>query len=119
LLFAVAWRHYLPSPPAWVGWAATISFFVVTGVFFRAPSLEVAWHIFQGLAVWPVTAPPGLRILIVAMFCAIVLPPSHEIVSRMTERPRAGVAVAAAMVAAFCVLEVGRGAPVNFIYFQF
>jgi D-alanyl-lipoteichoic acid acyltransferase DltB (MBOAT superfamily) len=119
LLFAVAWRHYLPPPPAWVGWSATFSYFVLTGVFFRAPSLDAAWHIFQGLAIWPSGAPSGARILLAAMFCAIVLPPSHEIVSRLTGKPRSGVAVATAMAAAFCVLEVGRGAPVNFIYFQF
>jgi hypothetical protein len=29
------------------------------------------------------------------------------------------VAVVTALLAAFCVLEVGKGAPVNFIYFQF
>jgi D-alanyl-lipoteichoic acid acyltransferase DltB (MBOAT superfamily) len=119
LIFAVAWRRYLPPPPALVGWAATVSYFVLTVVIFRAPSLEAAWHVFEGLAVWPTSAPPALRVLLVAMFCAIVLPASHEIVSRMTDRPRAGVAVATAVGAAVCVLEVGKGAPINFIYFQF
>jgi D-alanyl-lipoteichoic acid acyltransferase DltB (MBOAT superfamily) len=119
LIFAAIWRRYLPSPPALIGWAATVSYFVLTVVIFRAPSLEAAWHVFEGLAVWPAAVPSGLRSLIAAMFCAFVLPASHEIVNRLTERPRASVAVAAAIVAAFCVLEVGSGAPVNFIYFQF
>jgi D-alanyl-lipoteichoic acid acyltransferase DltB (MBOAT superfamily) len=119
LLVAVAWRRYMPPPPAFVGWAATVSYFVLTVVIFRAPSLEAAWHVYEGLAIWPNSTPNGLRVLIAAMFCAFVLPPSHTIVDRMTEQPRPGVAFAMAVVAAFCVLEVGKGAPVNFIYFQF
>jgi D-alanyl-lipoteichoic acid acyltransferase DltB (MBOAT superfamily) len=119
LIFAAVWRRYLPSPPALIGWAATVSYFALTVVIFRAPSLEAAWHVFQGLAVWPATAPSGLRVLIAAMVCAFLLPASHEIVARLTERPRPQVAFAAAIVAAVCILQVGKGAPVNFIYFQF
>ena len=119
LIFAAVWRRYLPSPPAIIGWALTVSYFALTVVLFRAPSLEAAWNVFAGLAVWPASAPRGLPVLVVAMLCAFLLPASHDIVNRLTERPRAGVAFAAAVVAAFCVLEIGNGTPVNFIYFQF
>jgi alginate O-acetyltransferase complex protein AlgI len=119
MLIAVIWGRYLPPMPALAGWAATIGFFVLAGVFFRAPTLAAAWHVFEGLAVLPPVAFPGRDMFIVAVFCAVVLPPSHEIIARLTERPRAGIAYAMAIVAAFCILEVGKGAPVNFIYFQF
>src|SRR5262249_46505289 len=38
------WSRYLPSPPAPVGWAATITFFVTTLVFFRSPNLGYAFN---------------------------------------------------------------------------
>ena len=34
-------------------------------------------------------------------------------------RPRPAFAAGAALLAAYCLLEAGRGAPVNFIYFKF
>ena len=57
--------------------------------------------------------------LVAAAICAVALPPSHEIVDRLTAQPRVSVASALALVAAFCVLTVGNGAPASFIYFQF
>jgi D-alanyl-lipoteichoic acid acyltransferase DltB (MBOAT superfamily) len=44
MVFAALWSRYLPSPPAPVGWAATITFFVVTLVFFRSPNLGYAFN---------------------------------------------------------------------------
>ena len=119
LLFAAVWRRYLPSPPALVGWVATTGYFILTVVVFRAPTLEAAWHVFEGLAFWPTAKPNGRNLLIAAFLCATALPPSHEIVSHLTKRPRAIVACVTAVIAAFCVFELGKGAPVNFIYFQF
>jgi D-alanyl-lipoteichoic acid acyltransferase DltB (MBOAT superfamily) len=119
LLFAALWRRYLPPPPVLIGWAATVGFFVFTIIFFRAPSMQAAWRIYEGLAVSPLRSLDSYEPLILAMFCAVVVPPSHAIVSRLTERPRAGVAFAAAIAGAVCLLQVGRGAPVNFVYFQF
>src|SRR5215467_13104247 len=43
IVFAALWSRYLPSPPPPVGWAATITFFVVTLVFFRSPNLGYAF----------------------------------------------------------------------------
>jgi alginate O-acetyltransferase complex protein AlgI len=43
MVFAALWSRYLPSPPALVGWAATITFFVTTLVFFRSPNLGYAF----------------------------------------------------------------------------
>ena len=44
MVFAALWSRYLPSPPAPIGWAATIVFFVTTLVFFRSPNLEYAFN---------------------------------------------------------------------------
>jgi alginate O-acetyltransferase complex protein AlgI len=43
MVFAALWSKYLASPPALVGWAATITFFVTTLVFFRSPNLGYAF----------------------------------------------------------------------------
>jgi len=43
MVFAALWSRYLPSPVALVGWAATITFFVTTLVFFRSPNLGYAF----------------------------------------------------------------------------
>ena len=44
MVFAALWSRYLPSPPAPIGWAATIIFFVTTLVFFRSPNMEYAFN---------------------------------------------------------------------------
>src|SRR5207244_11529394 len=44
MVFAALWSRYLPSPPAPLGWAATITFFIVTLVFFRSPNLGYAFN---------------------------------------------------------------------------
>jgi D-alanyl-lipoteichoic acid acyltransferase DltB (MBOAT superfamily) len=43
MVFAALWSRYLPSPPALIGWAATVIFFVTTLVFFRSPNLQYAF----------------------------------------------------------------------------
>jgi hypothetical protein len=57
-------------------------------------------------------------LLLVAALVSTLVPSAHELRDRMLT-PRPAFAIAAAVLAVFCVLEVGRGAPVNFIYFQF
>jgi alginate O-acetyltransferase complex protein AlgI len=44
MVFAALWSRYLRSPPAAIGWAATIIFFVTTLVFFRSPNLDYAFN---------------------------------------------------------------------------
>ena len=119
LIFAAVWRRYLPSPAAVIGWAATLAYFALTAVMFRAPTLESAWHIWSGLAVLPSHDLTGANAIIATIFCAVVLPPTHEIIGRVMARPRPVIAYGTAALAAFCLLELGRGVPVNFIYFQF
>lgn len=120
LVVAGTWRRYLPSPPALIGWALTFSFFVATAPCFRATSLDAAWHLYQGLATFPTDfRPQGRNTLLLAAFCAVAFPASHEIVRGLTERPR--LLVAAVMAAAVCVILVLLGDRENyqFVYFQF
>jgi D-alanyl-lipoteichoic acid acyltransferase DltB (MBOAT superfamily) len=119
IVVAALWGRYLPSLPAVIAWAATVGFFLFSIVLFRAPSLEAAWRIYEGLAVLPSANAPGLRTFALAAFCAIVLPASHVIVARVTEAPRRAVAVATALVSIVALLEVGRVQNHEFIYFQF
>src|ERR1700722_15671134 len=53
LVICSLWRRYGPRLPSWLGWALTVSFVLLTGVIFRASSLDGAFNIFQGLAVAP------------------------------------------------------------------
>ena len=119
LCFAAVWRRYLPSPPKLVGWAATTAFFLITAIIFRAPTLQAAWCVYEGLASFPDLKLTGAHPGLLAAFCAVVVPPSHQAVTRMMGLPRAWVAYAAAAVVTYCLLEIGQGASVNFIYFQF
>jgi D-alanyl-lipoteichoic acid acyltransferase DltB (MBOAT superfamily) len=119
LIFAAAWRRHLPGPPPLIGWAATIAYVTLTAVFFRAPTLHAAWNIFASLESLPGLGFFNRDEITVAAFCAIVLPPSHRIISHLIERPSAVVAFGMAAMAAYCVLALRDGEPVNFIYFQF
>jgi hypothetical protein len=92
---------------------------VLTAVIFRAPSLQGAWYVYEGLASFPDLRLTGSHPGLLAAFCALVVPPSHHAVSRMMGLPRAALAYAAAALVTYCLLEIGQGAPVNFIYFQF
>ena len=119
MVFAAAWRRYLPPVPAPVGWAATIGFFVATIVVFRAGSLEAAWRIYEGLAQFPTERLLGRNTLIVAFLCATILPPSHEICRRLTEAPRRAVAFALAAVTVAVLVAISGQEKYEFVYFQF
>ena len=58
------------------------------------------------------------KLIAIAALASALIPSAHEMKDRLL-RPMPVVAVATALLAAFCVFEVGKGAPVNFIYFQF
>jgi D-alanyl-lipoteichoic acid acyltransferase DltB (MBOAT superfamily) len=119
LLFAAIWRRSMPAAPAAIGWAATTGYFVLTAVMFRAPTLQAAWHIWSGLTTLPTHEPAGARLIAAAAVCAIILPPSHEIVGRLMAYPSRLLAIGTASLAAYCLLELGQDMPVTFIYFQF
>jgi alginate O-acetyltransferase complex protein AlgI len=118
IVFAAVWSRYLKSPPALTGWAGTIGFFLLTIVLFRAHSLDAAWHVYESLASLPKEA-DGFRTIAVAAFCAIALPPTHVIATRLTERPNGYVPTALAAATILVLLQISKFNNYEFIYFQF
>lgn len=120
IVIAAAWgRRHAPLPRL-VGWALTFSFFVLTSVLFRAPSLDAALHIYRGLfSSLPTERPDGLNIMLIALFCVLALPSSQEICRRLTERPRFAVAASLAAVTVTMLVLIGNSENYQFVYFQF
>jgi alginate O-acetyltransferase complex protein AlgI len=110
----------LPSP---VGWLLTMMFVIVGWVMFRVPDGSTFVSVYGSMI--------GLNgfaggfdgrgdVLLEAVLPALLIPSSHEMLEIMKRTgPRPVVVVLMAMLAAFCVLEVGKGAPAEFIYFRF
>jgi alginate O-acetyltransferase complex protein AlgI len=119
MIFAAAWRRYMPPLPASIGWAATIGFFVATIVIFRAGSLAAAWRIYAGMTAWPVERLDGRDTLIVAFIVAVVFPPSHDICRRLTKRPNRLVAAGLAAAGTLIIALLGQRENFQFVYFQF
>jgi alginate O-acetyltransferase complex protein AlgI len=107
----------LPLPLAWL---VTMLFVLVGWVLFRASDFSVAASILSSMsgANGFAGSLQASFLLAVAAIMSGLVPSAHEI-KDWEIRPHPAFAAAAAALAAFCVLEVGRGAPVNFIYFQF
>ena len=95
--------------------------FVLVGwVIFRASTFGTAGSILLSLVGAQGTggAFQDVKLLAAAAIAAVLIPSAHELKDQL-DKPRAVVAVGAAVLAVFCVLAVGNGAPVNFIYFRF
>jgi alginate O-acetyltransferase complex protein AlgI len=111
----------LPWP---AGWALTMLFVLLGWVLFRAADFGIAASIIASLSGANGFGGGLSKISLLAAGAAVslLLPSAHEIKDRLPEpapAAAAGAALAAAFLAGFCVLEVGRGPPLNFIYFQF
>jgi alginate O-acetyltransferase complex protein AlgI len=120
LVFAAAWRRYLPPVPSVIGWAATITFFILTVVFFRAGSLEAAWRIYEGLAFMPTRVGSADRnAVILGAICAVALPATHQICRRLIETPRPVVAAGLAGLAIVALIAMSGHSNYEFVYFQF
>ena len=120
LIVCHAWQALRRPLPAVAGWSITMLFVLVGWVLFRAADFTTATTILaamSGAAGWNGTLlNPGL--LGVAALISALVPSAYEIIER---RPLLYPAVAAgfAALAGFCVLEVGCGPPLTFIYFRF
>ena len=119
IVAATVWGRYLPTPPAIIGWAATVSFFVFSAVFFRAGSLQAAWNIFEGLAILPPDRLEGRNALIAAMLCAFLLPSTQDICARLLTTTRLMVPVGLGAATVFVLVVLGEHKNYQFIYFQF
>jgi alginate O-acetyltransferase complex protein AlgI len=120
LVICALWRRYGPRLPSLLGWALTVIFALLTGVIFRAGTLDAAFNIYQGLAVPPDLA-QGRRLLpvVIIVLMAFVLPASQDVIALLTRRPRPWLAA----LIGFCLLAIlvslGEGNVTGFAYFRF
>jgi D-alanyl-lipoteichoic acid acyltransferase DltB (MBOAT superfamily) len=115
-----AW-HRLGRPLPWVlGWALTMLFVLASFALFRADSFTVAGSILASLCgLHGVGGGFGeAKLLVAGALASTLLPSAHELNDKFL-KPRPVVFAGLGLLAAYCILEVGRGPPLNFIYFQF
>ncbi|MEW5963686.1 MAG: MBOAT family O-acyltransferase [Pseudomonadota bacterium] len=120
LIVCRAWQGLdmpLPLPAAWT---ITMGLVVAGWVLFRADSFATAAVMLHAMAGLDGLGGKlsGAALIAVAAVVSIFGPTSYEVVSRRLP-PHPALAAAAALVAAIVVLEVGKGQPQSFIYFQF
>jgi D-alanyl-lipoteichoic acid acyltransferase DltB (MBOAT superfamily) len=122
LLVCRAWTEAKLWMPAALGWLLTVIFVVVAFVVFRAPDWTVASSMIAGLlgASGIGRAPEaGLFVLMLLAGTIAMLPTPNPVTVECWLRPNAVAAAVTGVVAIWLLLEVGRGAPTSFIYFQF
>jgi D-alanyl-lipoteichoic acid acyltransferase DltB (MBOAT superfamily) len=120
LVFCSLWRRYCPRLPSLLGWALTVIFVLLTGVIFRAGTLDAAWHVFQGLAIPPnLDRGKQLMPILVVPLIAFLLPASQDIVAWLTARPRPVLAGLLGIGILALLVEIGDQQLHEFIYFQF
>jgi hypothetical protein len=120
LVVCMLWRRYGPRLPVFVGWALTLVLVLLTGVIFRAGSLDVAWNIFQGLAVTPnLERGKHLLSLLIVPAIAVALPASQDVIAFLTRRPRPWLFVGAGLILLIILLDLGERNVVGFGYFNF
>ncbi len=115
-----AWQGLKRPLPAAAGWALTMTFVMAGWVLFRAADFHTAASILYSLA-GGAGFSGGVRnagLIAIAAVVAVAVPSAHEI-TNLRPMPWPAVAIGAALLAGGCVLEVGNGPMVNFIYFQF
>jgi alginate O-acetyltransferase complex protein AlgI len=119
LIVCRAWGRTGFTLPSLVSWGLTMAFVFAGWVLFRSADFPSAIAMFRGLAGlggwsvsddWP---------LIAAAAAVSLIGPSSTVFSLEKLTPRPAYAVIAALVFTAGVLEIGRGQPVSFIYFQF
>lgn len=120
LVICALWRRFCPRLPALAGWALTVIFVLVTGVVFRAETLDAAWNIFQGLAT-PLRFDAGQHLvpLVIVPLIAFLAPASQDIVAWLTSRPRPLLAGLLGIVFLALLIEIGDREVHEFAYFQF
>jgi alginate O-acetyltransferase complex protein AlgI len=120
IVFVLGWRRFLPSPGWLIGWAATVAFFLVSAVMFRATTLQAAWQILAGLAVVP---DPGAvaryAVLAAAAIAAVALPSGRDLADRFCKRPQPLIAGMLALAGVAVMVRLGGDQSYEFIYFRF
>jgi len=120
LVINALWRRYAPPMPSAIGWVLTVTFVLLSGVIFRAGSLDVAWNIFQGLGA-SLNLERGKHLLSLAIvpLIAFVLPSSQDIIAYLTQRPRPWLFVLAGFILLVILIDLGERNVVGFGYFKF
>jgi D-alanyl-lipoteichoic acid acyltransferase DltB (MBOAT superfamily) len=120
LIICHAWAALKRPLPTAASWLLTLLFVLAGWVLFRASSFTAAASILASLAGVHgfAGAIKGIGPILVASAVSVLVPSAHEIKDRWL-RPEPWLAVALASLAVYCVLEVGRGPPIAFIYFRF
>ena len=120
LVVCHAWQGLRRPLPLPVAWLLTMLFVVVGWVLFRAPDFATAGNVLAGMVgaggMGGSLARPLTMLAAVAV--ALLGPTSLEFIDRHLPARRP-VAAAFAVLAVVCILEVGKGQPISFIYFQF
>jgi alginate O-acetyltransferase complex protein AlgI len=120
LVICSLWRRYGPRLPSLLGWLLTVVFVLLTGVIFRAGSLDAAWHIFQGLAVLPdLSRVRHLLPILVAMLAAFLSPASQDVIALLLHRPRPVLAGLLGIAVLALLIELGDQDVYEFVYFKF
>jgi alginate O-acetyltransferase complex protein AlgI len=114
------WQQLKRPMPAALGWLVTMLFVLAGWVLFRAADFATAASMLASLAGFHGAggAFRGLDLMVASALVAALIPSAHELKERM-RWPHPAFAAATAVLAAYCVLEVGRGPPLSFIYFRF
>jgi alginate O-acetyltransferase complex protein AlgI len=120
LIACHAWQRLGRPMPRAAGWLLTMLFVLCGWVVFRAANFAAAGSILASLG-----GGGGLggslqseKLLLASAAVSAAVPSAHEIING-PKRLHPAVAAAGAILAVYCLLTVGEGAPSNFIYFQF
>jgi len=120
LIVCRSWQRLARPMPAAASWALTMLFVVVGWVLFRAANFATAadmlvsmtgLHGFGGSF-------RGAGLVAIGAAVSVLIPSAHEIKDRWAAPAPLGVAALATLLC-FCVIEVGKGPPLPFVYFQF
>jgi D-alanyl-lipoteichoic acid acyltransferase DltB (MBOAT superfamily) len=114
------WQSLRRPLPVAVAWLITMVFVLVGWVLFRASDFSVAASVLQSLAGFKGVGGKleAEKLIAAGVLVSALVPSAYEIRDKL-KSPHPALAAGAALLAIACVLEVGKGAPVNFIYFQF
>jgi hypothetical protein len=120
LVICSLWRRYCPRLPSLLGWALTVVFVLLTGVIFRAGTLDTAWHVFQGLVIPPdLSRVRHLLPIFAAVLIALLSPASQDVIALFTRRPRPMLAGLLGIAVLGLLIELGDREVYEFAYFKF
>jgi alginate O-acetyltransferase complex protein AlgI len=124
LIVCHGWQTLKRPLPGVCAWIVTMTFVLVGWVLFRAVDFATAASILGSMSgtygIGGVWRNSGL--LVAGALVSTLVPSAHEIKDQLIAPPPTvawAAAATLAVLAGFCVLEVGGGPPLNFIYFQF